>query len=91
MINKKIFFLGFKPVQWVIIASFLFLLGFFIWWLAILMIIPIYITGRNISRANAAGNPDLVMGLIVWHSFKKYFIDSAGIFNKLNCDGRNRT
>ena len=89
MINKKIFFLGFKPLQWVTIANFLFLTGFFVWWLAVLTIIPLFLTGRKISRINAAGNPDLILGLVVWNSIHKYIIDTECIFDQLGSHGSN--
>jgi len=83
MINKKIFFLGFKPVQWVMMACLLFVLGFFFWWLAILLLVPIYLGGREISRSNHAGNPDFILSLIVWNSIGKYFLDQDTLFKKL--------
>ena len=86
MINKKIFFLGFKPIQWVMIACFLFLMGFFFWWLALILLIPLYLSGRRVSRSNDAGNPDFIKGLIVWNSFSKYFLDNENIFGKLEED-----
>lgn len=89
MINKKIFFLGFKPAQWVMLVSMLFMIGFFFWWLSVILLVPLYLAGRKISRSNDAGNPDFVRSLIVWNSFNKYFIDTEGVFKKLEEDERH--
>jgi hypothetical protein len=83
MINKKVFFLGFSPAQWMMIACLLFMIGFFYWPLAVGLIIPVYLLGRKVSRLNTAGNPDFIKGLIVWLSIKKYFIDSESLFTNL--------
>ena len=84
MINKRIYLLGFKPVQWIMVACLLFIVGFLLWWIALILLIPIYHFGMKVSRANYAGNPDLIKSLIVWNSFHKYFLDQDNLFEKLD-------
>ncbi len=76
--------LGFKPVQWILAACLLFITGFFLWWFAMLLLIPFYHFGMKVSRTNEAGNPDYIKGLIVWNSFHKYFLDKDKLFKKLD-------
>ena len=83
LINKSTYFIGFKPVQWVGICSLLFIIGWFAWWVAMLILIPVYMTGKRIARMQSAGHPDPVSSEIIWFSMKKYFIDEHGFFDRL--------
>jgi len=83
-INKRIYFLGFKPMQLIILSCLLFVVGYFFWWVAILSFIPLYRVGQMLSRANSSGNPDMILSLFVWYGMKKYFVDGNNIFEKLS-------
>lgn len=83
LINTPIYFLGFKPIQWVFISCCLFMIGWFAWWLAVLLFYPVYVLGKKVSRAHSAGHPNLLLSLVIWYSMKKYFIDPSAFFNRL--------
>ena len=83
LINKPTFFLGFRPVQWMGICCILFVTGWFALWLVLLMLYPVYMAGKRISRLQSAGHPDPVASQIVWWSMRKYFIDEEGFFDQL--------
>ena len=87
IINRKTHFLGFRPLQWVIIACGLFLVGFFYWWLAGLLVPLLWRLGHKVAGENRRGNPDCILGWVVRASMARYFVDYQGIFSILQDNG----
>tara|TARA_Y100001972_G_scaffold93178_1_gene114222 strand:- start:929 stop:1231 length:303 start_codon:yes stop_codon:yes gene_type:complete len=82
MINKPVVFLGFLPMQWLFISCILFLIGYAVWWLAIMLIPIVYLIGRRLSKEHSNGNPGYISSLIVRRSMPKYFEDRTGLFDQ---------
>lgn len=83
MINKPVYFLGFRPVQWLYISCILFGIGYAMWWLLLILIPVIYSIGRKLAKEYTNGNPGYISSLIVRRSMPKYFEDQAGLFDQL--------
>tara|TARA_Y100001949_G_scaffold150648_1_gene135952 strand:- start:268 stop:570 length:303 start_codon:yes stop_codon:yes gene_type:complete len=83
IINKPVHFLGFRPVQWLYISCIVFLIGYAVWWLLLILIPVVYSIGRKLNKEHTSGNPGYISSLIVRRSMPKYFEDRVGFFDQL--------
>ena len=91
LINRKVSFLGFRPLQWVIIACALFGVGFLFWWLALAAVPLLWHLGRATTRQQRRGHPDYLLEWVLRVGQKRYFVDHEGIFNLLGNDDGHRS
>lgn len=75
--NKQVLFLGFTPIQFILLVMLIMFLAVFFRLFSILFIIPVILLAQKLARENKKGNPDYLKSFQAYKSSPKYLVDKG--------------
>jgi lipopolysaccharide export LptBFGC system permease protein LptF len=75
--NKQVLFLGFTPIQFILLVMIIMLLAVIFRLFSVLFIIPIVFVAQKLAKENKKGNPDFLKSYQAYKSSPKYLIDKG--------------